>query len=101
MLGCHCEKIESDNKQTDSLELVEHKGPVEQSSIAILSTKHGGGVRPLAEKLIIYFLSAVMGGYSTFSQDHQFQISSLVLQLQNLMTVYKLRLKTDPMKQME
>ena len=89
-------KIESDNKQTDSTELVGHEAPMDQSSLAILSTKHGGGVRPLAKKQITNILSAVTGGFSTFCFDQQFQNSSLVLQLQDLMTVNKSQCKKVP-----
>ena len=55
-------------------------------------------VRPLAKKQISNILSAVTGGYKTFSRDQQFQISSLVLQLQDLMTVDNSQCKTVPNK---
>ena len=42
---------------------------------------------PLAMKQSSNILSPVTGGCNTFSQDQQFQISCLVLQLQGLMTV--------------
>ena len=49
----------------------------------------GNGIKPLNRKQISTILSAVAGGYSSFSQDQQFKISHLVLQLQELMTVEK------------
>jgi hypothetical protein len=96
LLGCDCEEIDSDNDPIDSTALVEHKATVYQSSVPIQSTNYGGGVRPLAKKQISNILSAVTGGYNTFSRDQQFQISSLVLQLQDLMTVDNSQCKTVP-----
>ncbi len=96
LLGCDCEEIDSDNDPIDSTALVEHKATMDQSSLPIQSTIYGGGVRPLAKKQISNILSAVTGGYNTFSRDQQFQISSLVLQLQDLMTVDNSQCKTVP-----
>ena len=49
----------------------------------------GSGIKPLNRKQVSTILSVVAGGYSSFSQDQQFEISHLVLQLQELMTVDK------------
>jgi len=96
LLEYDCEEIDSDNYPIDSTALVEHKATVHQSSLPIQSTNYGGGVRPIVKKQISNMLSAVTGGYNTFSQDQQFQISSLVLQLQDLMTVNNSQCKTVP-----
>ena len=79
------------------MESTENDDIINQSSASMLPTmKQGGGVKPLGKKQISNILSTVTGGYNSFSGEQQFQISNLVLQLQDLMTVDKSQSETIP-----
>lgn len=88
--------METNSVPVDSNFLPENDAPVNQSSFAMIPMKKGGGVKPLAKNQITNILSAVTGGYNNFSRDQQFQISSLVLQLQDIMTVDQNQSETIP-----
>lgn len=50
---------------------------------------NGGGVKPMNKKQVSTILSVIAGTYSRFSQDQQFELSSLVLQVQELTSIDK------------
>ena len=87
LIGLEYEEMESDRTPVHKMELIENEDTIDQTSASMLPVKQGGGVKPLGKKQISNILSAVTGGYNSFSLEQQFQISNLVLQLQDLMTV--------------
>ena len=56
-----------------------------------LPTKSSVRVKPLAEKQVTNILTVVCGAYSSFSEEQQFEISSLVLKLQEVVCLNKSR----------
>ena len=97
VIGFEYEEMESDRTTGHTMESRENKDIIHKSSASMLPTmKQGCGVKPLGKKQISNILSAVIGGYNSFSGEQQFQISNLVLQLQDLLTVDKSQSETIP-----
>ena len=68
LIGFEYEEMESDRTPVHTMESTENKDIVHQSSASMLPTmKQGGGVKPLGKKQISNILSAVTGGYISFS----------------------------------
>ena len=96
LIGFEYEEMDSDRTPVPTMNLTKNDNIVNQCSASMLPTKQGGGVKPLGKKQISNILSAVTGGYNSFNREQQFQISNLVLQLQDIMTVDNNQSETIP-----
>jgi hypothetical protein len=91
-LGCVDETIE-DEKDSPSLNQHEHTSNIvdRASTTGTLQTKTSVRVKPLTKKQVSNILTAVCGAYSSFSEEQQFEISNLALQLQEVVCFDKSR----------
>jgi hypothetical protein len=96
LIGFEYEEMDSDRTPVPTMNSTKNDNIINQSSASMLPTKQGGGVKPLGKKQISNILSAVTGGYNSFNREQQFQISNLVLQLQDIMTVDNNQSETIP-----
>ncbi len=92
-MGCGDETIEDEK---DSPSVNEHKHTsniVDQASTTTvtLPMKTSLRVKPLPKKQVSNILTAVCGAYSSFSEEQQFEISNLALQLQEVICLDKSR----------
>ena len=93
ILGCEDETIE-DEKDSPSVNQHKHTSNiVDQASTTTvtLPMKTSLRVKPLTKKQVSNILTAVCGAYSSFSEEQQFEISNLALQLQEVICLDKSR----------
>ena len=93
ILGCEDETIE-DEKDSTFVNQHEHESNIvgqAPTSAVTLPMKTSLRVKPLTKKQVSNILTAVCGAYSSFSEEQQFEISNLALQLQEVICLYKSR----------
>jgi len=80
-LGHEDEVIDNDGQ----LALINHDGQTNltkpTSNTLELPTKSSVHVKPLSKKQVTNILTAVCGAYSSFSEEQQFEVSSLALNI--------------------
>ena len=91
LLGYEDEVIDNDGQSA----LINHDVPTNLTNLTSntlgLPTKSSGRVKPLAKKQVTNILTSVCGAYSSFSEEQQFEISSLALKLQDVVCLDKSR----------
>jgi hypothetical protein len=92
ILGCDSETIEDDKEPPSAHQYEKTSNIDDQASTTItLPMKTSVRVKPLTKKQVSNILTAVCGAYPSFSEQQQFEISNLALQLQECVSFDKSR----------